>query len=366
MEPCTQLKRINRMKLKGYLLLLLLIIFTSFGYVWTDNLFNSFNKPFSYVYINYSFKTIFLLIYYLKEKFKKRFGKEVDFSDHISRTRTTFEYNLENIDDDTFSETMEKIQIEKRIEYEKNLCKIVSIIMILYSLPMFLLVYGMFRTCDSRKFTISNFCTGFVLVEKIILYNGKCSIVRFVALIFLYTGCILFVQIKELDGKDTYDVIGDICIFVAILLYSFYLNVIKYYSKLYKHYFDFIQILGFIGLYVLIFIPFAIFFLILLNIEILSLPSFEELRIILLLSIMSLVNDLLICNSVIMLSPHLVSSGYNFYYPILITYNIIIGKQDFDLFYLLGMILMLISFIMFVLEHTREYFQRTKKALLEK
>lgn len=366
MEPRTRLKKINQMKLKGYLLLLLTIVFTSFAYVWTNTLFNSFNKPFSYVYINYSFKTIFLLVYYLKEKFKKWYRKDHDFSDIMSRTQTTFEYNLEKINDDTFSEAIDKIQIEKRVEYEKNLCKIISNIMILYSLPMFLLVYGMYRTCDCRKFLISNFCTGFVLVEKILLYNGRCSIVRLIALIFLYTGCILFVKMNGIDGNDSNDIIGDICIFIAIILYSFYLNVIKYYSKHYRHYFDFIQILGFIGLYVLIFIPFAIFFLILLNIEILSLPSIDELRIILIISILSSINDLLICNSVIMLSPHLVSSGYNFYYPIIITYNVILGKQDFDLFYLFGFILMLISFMMFVIEHAREYFQRTKQALLEK
>jgi drug/metabolite transporter (DMT)-like permease len=360
-------KKVNKRKTIGYFLLALIILLTSAAYEWTNDLLKQFNKPFTFAYINYSCKTIFLLIYYLKEKFNQKFFKKSEFVDEEIMIKSTHEYNLENINEETFSETFDKIQFEKKIEYQNNLCKIILTLMLLYFVPTFLFVYGMSKTCDCTRFVISNLCTMFILVEKLMFLKGKCSVFRLIALIVLYIGVFLFRKTNYIDDpRKNDDVVSDICILISVFLYSVYLNMIKYYSKRFKHYFDFTLILGYIGLYVLIFIPFAIILLVLVKVELFELPQADDIKLILLTSTLSSVNDILIYNTVILLSPHLVSAGYNLYFPIYMTYSLIHGDKTFDYYYLSGIILLFFSFFVFVFEHYNEVKQQSKQALLDK
>ena len=347
------LSKSTKIKIYGCIFLLSTISFTAFLYRSIQDHFIISNKPDFLAYFMYSFKIIFFLIYFLKEKIKKRFNNQPEDTETILN-KTTYEFNLDYLNDDTFSDYFERIQIYKKKSYEINLCKIIFSLILLNLIPTFFFLYGVLRTCKCNQFILINLCTLFILLENFLIYRGKFNKYNFISLLILYLGVYLFHNSNTVDDNiGSFDLTGNIFIFIAVFFYSLYLNVLKYYSKTYDHFFDIIYIYGYIGLYALIFLPIGIIFLSLLNIEQLYFPKLQEMESMLIISVLSIVNDLLISKSIILLSPQLISSGINLYYPLIITIKLISGEINFDYYYLSGLVLIICSFLIFFYDHFR-------------
>ena len=147
-------------------------IFGSLTQILTKNILNDYPKATVLVLFNYSLKTLFLLFYIIKEKIKRKYFIHSMVYEDI-HNRTTYEYDLDYVNDETFSETYYRIQSDIYNELKNTFKKIIFILMFLNFLSTYLFLYSISNSSEGNQFIIISLCPLFILLEKLVFFKGK-------------------------------------------------------------------------------------------------------------------------------------------------------------------------------------------------
>ena len=336
-------------KLFGTIFLISAIICLTLWVFGMRDFFIDFNSPLLFAYFNYSLKSILIPIYYLKEKIKEML-KDKESIQNLVLHKKSHEFDLQFLNEETFSEAIEKVNKERSFDYDKNFCKITATVFFLYFIPTLLYIWGFNLTNKRSNYILSNLGTIFIAIIMRFYKKKQFSIQIIIAIIIFYSGVILFtISINETDQDNLF---GDMLIFLAVIIFSIYIIKLKSFSKYYPS-FDITQVFGYIGINVMILVPFVLIFLQIFKDESIKFPVGKDILIILLDSIYSCANDIFVGLAIILLSPYLIAAGMSLYYPIMVTNEIISNNTKFDVFYLIGIILVISAFGIFLKDNCK-------------
>jgi len=239
---------------------------------------------------------------------------------------------------------------------------------------------GLLKTSITSSNTLSCCNIIFIFGIKMIFFGSKCTPLKMISSLIAAIGIYFIghfeatVQIVPINNKEDSKVnnhnelpllhssnstlIGDIYILLGALFYSIYSIYLKKISKQYSKDFDMMEMFGYMGLYNFLLIPFTLVFFQMTLIEVFVIPSLNEfIKIFFNALISGIISDLLQNYSITLLSPIMVSFGLTLVSPISFTYDIIYGKISFNFEYLIGSIMIILSFILMVVD---KYYKKSK------
>jgi len=334
----------------GYIMMFIVIIISVLSSIWVKKIGEDV-KAFTLTYLGISFLTILIGVSCIKKIIIKCCKKKVVESENdIS--------NLEKkTQEDTFSETFEKILVDNRHNYENKFHKMSIFLMIFWYFGNSFYNYGLNLTSITSANSLSNFSIIFILLEKILVFKSKCSIFKIVGTILCAGGVGMMMAFESsIKQEKERSFLGDVLIVIGAFIYSIYANLLSYYSKKHKHHFDMMEVFGYIGFYNMILIPFVLIILGIFNIEKNETPSLHTLFYIFINAVVAgIFCDLLQSYSITYLSPHIVGFGLTLTIPLSYLYDYFQGNITVDIYYVGGFALIFSAFCLIFIENCLKY-----------
>jgi drug/metabolite transporter (DMT)-like permease len=334
-----QEKYINKLytrKILGYILLVFVILITVLSSIWIQDISSGVNS-FLLTYINYSFLTPFILLYYLKQTITKRFNREDDTVTGESNTP--------------------KPIIQDSVFY--IMCIVLTVFWYFgncfYNL-------GLTKTSITSGNALSNAAILFILFMKVTIFKKKCTLYKVIGVLLFITGISLmtYFDSEERKGETKGSISGDICIVIGSLFYSFYATALKYFSKRYKA-FDMMLVFGYIGLFNMLLMPVVILILHLTGFEDFVLPSWQSILYIFINALVAgYISDFFMANAIILLAPHIVSFGLTITIPLSYLFDFYYGNVEFSVLYLISSVLIFSSCSVIFAESYMKYAKKKK------
>ena len=344
----------------GFILLFFLLVVSVIISVYTDSSDGNFKKPFIFTYFNYSFMSILVVIYYIKEKIKACFFSKK--KNRIREHETDIELIRNSTTDDNFSEAYQFIKKARKIEFREFSYHIVILLMFLcyFSKAFYYIGLNYLGRLNGTGVSYSMFF--FILFEGILCFNKRCSILKLLASIIFAAGLILIIlnQIKRTNHFSSDWIYGYLLIILSGLFYSLYAIFIAFFAKRYCEEFDIMLIIGLIGLYTLLLIPVFLLSLTIFGGETFEFPGFYKLWIMFIeYFLISIICEIISSYTFTIVSPKLVSVALTFSIPLTIAYRDIFFKDveeytTFDGYYISGTILIFISVLLIIYERSKK------------
>ena len=343
-------------KTLGYIFLVLVIVISVLSSIFIKSVYKDYPKPFAFTYFNFNFLVILIFVYFIKQKIKL-----YAFNNNQNNQIIKSEEEKDLIDN--FNNLSEKIN-----KKPTSLMAVIILALLWYTGNAF---YNLGLSYNNISFSnsLSNLAIIFILLEKITCFKGKCSLSKIIGVVFALLGLILITIYQKLNEKKNFfeneSILGDLFIVFGAFFYSLYAVSLKYFSKM-NPCFDMMLTFGLMGLFTLIVIPILLIVLALFEIEQFEFPSWIIfIKIFLNALFASLISDLLQSYSVILLSPHLVSFGLILTIPLSISYDLIFPEKNkeihINIYFILGTIFLIISFIVVVYENYLKIQNKNKK-----
>jgi drug/metabolite transporter (DMT)-like permease len=342
-------KKVNKLytkKVLGYILLLFVILITVLSSIWIQDISANINT-FLLTYINYSFLSLFILFYHIKQGLKRYFKNQA------SPETVTIDQDTTKLHDKA---------IPQKVFY--TMC---IILMIFWYFGNAFYNLGLTKTSITSSNALSNTAILFILFEKAIFFRKRCSVYKIVGVTLCTTGIALMTYYDSLERRNGTkgSIIGDIYIVLGALFYSFYANSLKYYSKRYKA-FDMTLVFGYIGLFNMLIIPLVLLTLHLTGIEVFVVPSWHSILYIFINALVAgFISDFFLANTIILLAPHIVSFGMTLTIPLSYLFDFYKDNVDFSLLYLVSTLIIFLSFTIIFIESYQKYQKKKQNMKLK-
>lgn len=237
--------------------------------------------------------------------------------------------------------------------------------MTLWTLATTSLYYGIALSSSVTVNALANISIIVILIGKVAVLNNRVSIMKIIAAFICMIGLFLLTNFRMTLNStgEHFPLIGSILTVISAISYSAYVLVLKYFSKKYNHYFDMMEVFGYIGLFNLLILPFLLIFLTFLKIEHFTLPSSNEvLKMFFNGLITGLLCDQMQSYAITYLSPLVVALGIGLIVPFLYGFDMfMISSFTFNIWYVMGTLLMIISFLLIVFEHISKMIDKKNK-----
>lgn len=340
-------KKMNKLII-GFILLALVIVITVVSSIWIKDVYKDYPKPWAFTYFDTMFIASLIIIFYIKKFIKSK----ISYFNHNEVDQETEEcHSLRTYSERQFSEHIIHIKNNKVTTYNKKFHKAGILMMIFWYFGNGFYNLGLSATSITSSNTLSNVSIVFIFLIKVIFYNSKCELLKVISTLIAGVG-IFFIgkfesTVKEDSQKDSF--IGDIYVLIGSLCYSIYTILLQKFSKQHPKHFDMMEMFGYIGLYNILIIPFFLIIAHLATIEIFLIPTPSDMLNISINAFVSgIISDLLQSYAIILLSPIMVSFGLTFSIPLSFLYDLLKGKIQFNYEYLLGSILIFVSFAVMI------------------
>lgn len=343
-------------RVRGYIILLVLIGLSAYSYI--EIRFNTLEiRPFNFCFLNNSLLTLLIPISFIKNIIRTKWLK--------NNIETTSEELLIRLNRDSLSDLIDNQNNDKSRQYNKQFYLYCLLLMSLWTLATTSLYYGIALSSSVTVNALANISIIIILIGKVAVLNNRVSIMKIISALVCMVGLFLLTNFRMTLNStgEHFPLIGSILTVLSAIFYSAYVLVLKYFSKKYKHYFDMMEVFGYIGLFNLFILPFLLIFLTFLKIEHFTLPSSNEvLRMVFNGLITGLLCDQMQSYAITYLSPLVVALGIGLIVPFLYGFDMfMINSFNFNIWYVMGTLLMIISFLLIVIEHIGKLIEKRNK-----
>lgn len=354
-------------KVRAYLILFILIALSCYSYLKIR--FNTLDiRPLNFCFLSNSVLTLLIPLSFIKNIIRT---KIIKYNGKAEYEKTSDEL-MNKIINNSITDILEKRLITNINKYNQNFYTFCFILMILWTVATTFLYYGIAFSSAITVNALANISIILILLGKVVLLKNKISFFKIISAcicmlgLFLLTNFRLSLTNDSLNNKYHFPLLGSIFTVISAVFYAGYVLVLKYYSKKYKHYFDVMEVCGYMGLFNLLVTPFILLLLTFMKIENFTFPSpGESLNLFMNAGITGLLCDQLQSYAVTYFSPIVVAFGIGLIVPFLYGMDMVnLNNVHLNWWYVVGSILMIISFIMVVSEHAKKIISKRKKSIM--
>ena len=244
----------------------------------------------------------------------------------------------------------------KKIENEEfhSVC---IVLMIVYYTSTTLTLNALVSNSIFSVVTFLGLSIFFASFLKIAFLKSKCSLYLIISLLLnLLAFLLTFIFIlKNSQDYDRETVSGNIISLFASLMNAILYVLIENYHKEYRESFNFIKLFGFIGLYTFLCIPFFLIIVMLSGYKEFSIPSFEEIRYMMLYAILiSCLIEILKIYTLSFVGPMVLTVGVSLISPIMLLLDQIFDDRSFDFYVLLVFIVLSFNLVVAIIMKYKE------------
>lgn len=354
-------------RIRAYLILSLLIALSCYSYLKIR--FNTLDiRPLNFCFLSNSILTLLIPLSFLKNIIRTKIIKYNGKAEY-EKTSDELQYKIIN---NSITDILDKRMLSNITNYNQNFYTFCFILMLLWTFATTFLYYGIAFSSAITVNALANISIIIILLGKVLLLKNKVSILKIFAALICMVGLFLLTNFRLNLTNDSisniyhFPLLGSIFTILSACFYASYVLVLKYYSKRYKHYFDMMEVFGYMGLFNLLVTPFLLIILTLMQVENFSLPSpGESINLFMNAGITCLICDQLQSYAITYFSPVVVAFGIGLIVPFLYGMDMVnLNNVHLNWWYVAGSLLMVVSFVMVVSEHAHKLFKKKSKAKL--